>query len=210
MSSFSPPLPQTKQKWTAAPAPRTRSSTTCWSSCSLATARWRSESPAPSASTTTSSWSSSADTPPASTAVPRSRPAPSAGRPSASGSSYLSEHLCPFCCYRPKQDVGGGWREARVEGGRGYIFENLETYICLSHPPASPPHTQWSNTHSAHRLLYYKTLCYIAESLLFVTFRVFPHLSRNVTWCSASELTLRRAWREADEGGVARWCFRFE
>lgn len=88
-------LPQTKQRWTAAPALRTRSSTTCWSSCSPDTVRWRSESPAPSASTTTSSWSSSVDTPPASTAARRSKHAPSAGRPSASGSSYLSERLRP-------------------------------------------------------------------------------------------------------------------
>lgn len=92
--SINPP-PQTKQKWTAAPAQRTRSNTTCWSSCSLATARWRRELPAPSASTTTSSWSSSADTRPASTAAQRWRPVQSADRPSASGSSYSSEPLCP-------------------------------------------------------------------------------------------------------------------
>lgn len=102
-----PPLQQTKQKWTAAPAPRTRSSTTCWSSCSRATVRWRSESPAPSASTTTSSWSSSADTPPASTAAQRSRPARSAGRPSASGSSCLSERGRALSSLRPKEEVEG-------------------------------------------------------------------------------------------------------
>ncbi len=89
---------QTKQKWTAALALRTRSSTTCWSSCSLVTGRWRNGSLAPSASTTTSSLSSSADTPPASTAALRSRPARSAGRPSVSGSSYSSELLRPLGC----------------------------------------------------------------------------------------------------------------
>lgn len=86
---------QTKRRWTAAPARRTRSSTTCWSSCSLDTGRWRSGSPAPSASTTTSNWSSSADTPPASSAAPRSRPAPSAGRPSARGFSCSYENPAP-------------------------------------------------------------------------------------------------------------------
>lgn len=86
--------PQTKQKWTAAPAPRTRSSTTCWSSCSPGTARWRRGSPAPSASTTTSSWSFSADTPPALSAALLSRPAPYVGRQFGSGSSYLCDSVC--------------------------------------------------------------------------------------------------------------------
>lgn len=84
-------LAQTKPRWTAVPGRRTQSSTTSWSSCSPATDRWRSASPAPSASTTTSSWCFSADTPPASSAAPRSRPAPSAGRPFASASSCSCE-----------------------------------------------------------------------------------------------------------------------
>lgn len=131
-SDLLPPLQQTKQKWTAVPAPRTRSSTTCWSSCSRATVRWRSESPAPSVSTTTSSWSSSVDTPPASTAAQRSRPARSAGRPSASGSSCLSERRCALSSLPPKQEVEGwGGGSGRVERG-GVITAGL----CLWHLPA--------------------------------------------------------------------------
>lgn len=112
-------LPQTKRRWTAAPAPRTQSSTTCSNNCSPATVRWRRGWPVPSASTTTSSWSSSAGTPPASTAAQRLRPARSAGRPSASGSSCLSELLSPLS---PENSGGGHRREARLGMGSGQLL----------------------------------------------------------------------------------------
>lgn len=130
--------PQTKPRWTAAPAPRTLSSTTCWSSCSPATGRWRSASPAPSASTTTSSWSSSVATPPASTAAPRSRPAPSAGRPSGSGSSCLSElQVCVLLrppAHRPQRRTPGRAAEVR----RSRALSSL----------AAAPHQRRSNIRS--------------------------------------------------------------
>ena len=124
-------LPQTKQRWTAARAPRTQSSTTSWSSCSPATVRWRSGSPVPSASTTTSSWSSSVDTPPALTAALHSRPAPSAGRLSGSASSSLSELLShsPLSFSQPKEDIG---RSVSPWGG-----VTLVTCFHLSRPPTN-------------------------------------------------------------------------